>query len=52
MEHLLDSDTFGSDYGIIPPPFSEDNYTMRMTLKAAKGADSANFTGGGGGTVS
>ena len=46
----LDSDTFGSDYGIIQFHSPEDNYTMRMTLKAAKGADSANFTGGGGGT--
>ena len=49
-EFTLDSDTFGSDYGIIQFHSPEDNYTMRMTLKAAKGADSANFTGGGGGT--
>ena len=46
----LDSDTFGSDYGIVQFHSPEDNYTLRMTLKAAKGADSANFTGGGGGT--
>ena len=46
----VDSDTFGSDYGIVQFHSPEDNYTLRMTLKAAKGADSANFTGGGGGT--
>ena len=46
----LDSDTFGSDYGIVQFHSPEDNYTLRMTLKAAKGADTTNFTGGGGGT--
>ena len=46
----LDSNTFGSDYGIVQFHSPEDNFTLRMTLKAAKGADSDNFSGGGGGT--
>ena len=35
----LDSDTFGSDYGIIQFFSPEENYNIRLTINAAKGKD-------------
>ena len=45
----LDSDTFGSDYGIIQFFSPEENYNVRLTINAAKGADVGIYEGGGGG---
>lgn len=45
----LDSDTFGSDYGIIQFFSPEENYNIRMTIGASKGADNGIYEGGGGG---
>jgi len=45
----LDSDTFGSDYGIIQFFSPEENYNIRLTINAAKGADVGIYEGGGGG---
>ncbi len=45
----LDSDTFGSDYGIIQFFSPEENYNLRMTISASKGADNGIYSGGGGG---
>ena len=45
----LDSDTFGSDYGIIQFFSPEENYNIRMTISGSKGADNGIYVGGGGG---
>ena len=45
----LDSDTFGSDYGIIQFFSPEENYNIRLTINAAKGKDVGIYEGGGGG---
>ena len=45
----LNSDTFGSDYGIIQFFSPEENYNIRMTIGASKGADNGIYEGGGGG---
>ena len=45
----LDSSTFGSTYGVVQFFSPEENYDLRMTISASKGADNGNYTGGGGG---
>lgn len=45
----LNSDTFGSDYGIIQFFSPEENYNIRMTIGASKGSDNGIYEGGGGG---
>ena len=45
----LDNNTFGSDYGIIQFYSPEENYNIRMTISASKGADNGIYEGGGGG---
>ena len=45
----LETDTFTSSYGIVQFYSPEENYNLRMTMGASKGADTTNYTGGGGG---
>ena len=45
----LDSDTFGTDYGIVQFYSPEENYNLRMTISGSKGADNGTYVGGGGG---
>ena len=45
----LETSTFTSSYGIVQFYSPEENYNVRMTMGASKGADTTNYTGGGGG---
>ena len=45
----LDSSTFGTNYGVIQFHSPEENYDLRMTISASKGADNGSYSGGGGG---
>ena len=45
----LDSSSFGTDYGVIQFFSPEENYNIRMTISASKGADNGTYIGGGGG---
>ena len=45
----LETDTFTSSYGIVQFYSPEENYNLRMTMGASKGADTTSYTGGGGG---